>query len=200
MLIHDTIIAQPRRAEVHVVPRTNLPPMPNSLPAINPDEGERQTASRQVLAEWTVHLARLQPAKLVGIAAGMIAAFALGCMAFESWVGGALGAGLVSSAVAEFLLPIRYRLTTDAAHCSYGLARLMIPWQSVRRVIVGSSSLRLSPFAGPSRLDAFRGVELRWDDAVMPEERLREIIGRYVTSGEERTSDDEGPRDKDHVC
>ncbi len=139
-----------------------------------------RSASDEDTVDWTVHLAKAEPAKLAGVAGAVIAAFALGWMAFDSWVGGVLGASLVFSAVAEFVLPIRYRLTDEGAHCAYGLARLSIPWSSVRRVIVGPDSLRLSPFARPSRLDAFRGVQMRWDSVVMPEERLREAVARRV--------------------
>jgi hypothetical protein len=92
----------------------------------------------------------------------MAAAALVGAMAFRGWVGAVLGPALVGSAVAEFLLPIRYRLTEEAAYCSYGLARLAIPWSSVRRLLDGPDGVRLSPFRRASRLDAFRGVELRF--------------------------------------
>ena len=112
-------------------------------------------------AEWTVQLARRQPAKLVGVLAGVAGASALGWMTFDSWIGGVIGGGLVFSAVAEFVLPIRYRLTHEGAFCSYGLARLAIPWSSVKRVIVGAGSLG-------------------WEVAGLRVWRLGAIVGDYV--------------------
>lgn len=139
--------------------------MRSSSPATTPQGPQLASGEEAALAEWTVHLARSSPSKLWGVGGGSAVAALFGWMAFRGWVGAALGAGLVLSAVAEFLLPVRYRLTTHGAYCSYGLARLAIPWPSVRRVILGANSVRLSPFRTPSRLDAFRGVELRFGDA-----------------------------------
>lgn len=118
-----------------------------------------------MIAEWTVHLLLKDPRKGWGILAGVAAAATLGWMTFGGWVGGILGSALVLSAVAEFLLPIRYRLTSEHAACSYGLARLALPWSAVRRIIDNGDSIRLSPFRRPSRLDAFRGVEIRFGPA-----------------------------------
>lgn len=131
-------------------------------PAITPDQTDRASGRDVVIAEWTVHLLRQDPRKLWGVLAGTLAASVLGWMTFGGWIGAVLGAVLVLSAVAEFLLPIRYRLTSQQATCSYGLARLGLPWSAVRRVIDAGDSVRLSPFRRPSRLDAFRGVLIRF--------------------------------------
>jgi hypothetical protein len=163
--------------------------MPTTSPAIATEKADRPSDDEAVLAEWTVHLARSQPAKLLGIAAAIAAASCLGWMAFDGWVGALLGGVLLLSAVAEFLLPIRYRLTTNGAYCSYGLARLMIPWRSVRRIIEGTQSVRLSPFRTPSRLDAFRGVELRYPEQVegLSAEMVRSIVQQNVAIVSRRT-------------
>ncbi|MDX1934342.1 MAG: hypothetical protein SFU56_17200 [Capsulimonadales bacterium] len=68
------------------------------------------------------------------------------------------------AALSDYLLPIRFRLTDLGAHADCGLSRWFIAWTDVRRATKGRDGLYLSPFAAPSRLEAFRGVRLRFAD------------------------------------
>lgn len=160
-----------------------------TFPATIPEETDPTSGRDTVIVEWTVHLLANQPRKLWGVIAGALVAAALGWTVFQSWVGAILGGGLVLSAVAEFLLPIRYRLTSQQATCSYGLARLSLPWSSVRRIIEAPGSVRLSPFGRPSRLDALRGVELRFgpDGSSGSREIIMALIQRLASCSTSRT-------------
>jgi hypothetical protein len=139
-------------------------------------------ASDTVLTQWTVHLVAASPRKSWGVAGAAVAAGAFGSLALHSWVGGVLGAAFVACAAAEFLLPIRYILTDHAASSVYGLAHLEIPWSSVRRVVPLLDGVFLSPFADPSRLDAFRGVHLRFpsNDTGLSREQILTVVHRCV--------------------
>src|SRR5205823_1360020 len=92
-----------------------------------------------------------------------VLAGALGGFLFHSLLFVLLGAALILGAAAEYLFPIRYRLTSKRACASYGLARLEIEWERVRRADWGADAVKLSPFKIPNRLDGLRGVILRFD-------------------------------------
>lgn len=124
-----------------------------------PAEEPRSDAA---LLEWRVHLFRRNPARGHIVLAAMAGAGLLGFALFHSFAFVLLGPLMVFSATAEYLLPVRYRLTERGAHAAYGAARLEIAWEMVRRVDRGQGALKLSPFNRPNRLDSFRGVLLRF--------------------------------------
>jgi hypothetical protein len=137
-----------------------------------------------VLREWTVHLLRQDPARARVVFAAMLLSSVLGLVTFRSAVFALLGPLLLLSAASEYLLPIRYRLTTLRACASYGAARLEIEWSKVKRVDKYTESAKLSPFAFPNRLDNFRGVILRFAPAGETGDRIDvlELISELVTT------------------
>lgn len=142
--------------------------MPTTRPLSAKVSAPVASGEETLLAEWTVHLLGAEPGRLRGIVAVTFLAGAVGALSLHHWIGGFLGAGFVLSSVTEYVLPIRYRLTTRGAYCSYGLVRLEIAWHAIRRVIELPDGVRLTPLARPSRLDPFRGVPLRLPSAADP--------------------------------
>jgi len=135
------------------------------MSAIERSEPSPRTAAEReetVLLEWTMHLLRQDPKRFWVVVGTVFLASAIGFLFFFSFLFAALGALLVLTAAAEFLLPIRYRLTTERATVTYGIAHLDIHWAKVKRILEGPDAFRLSPFEKESRLDGIRGVTLRW--------------------------------------
>ncbi|MCX6362488.1 MAG: hypothetical protein NT029_22065 [Armatimonadetes bacterium] len=130
-----------------------------------PSRGPAPDTDDAILLQWTVHLCRRTPARGLVVLAAVVASGVLGWWVFRSPLFVLLGPGLVVTATAEFLFPAHYRLTARRALAAYGAARLEIEWDRVNRVLVSEECVRLSPFGRPSRLEAFRGVHLRFSDA-----------------------------------
>jgi hypothetical protein len=145
---------------------------------ITDSSGRGPAGGETVLLEWTVHLLRREPARARVVGVAMALSSALGVWMFRSPLFALLGPVLLLSATAEYLLPIRYRLTDRRACASYGAARLEIAWDRLKRRDVGSESIKLSPFAAPNRLDNFRGVVLRFGNEGGP--GSRESVMRIV--------------------
>jgi hypothetical protein len=122
-------------------------------------------AAEVVLLEWTVHHLREHPYRAVVALASLLLVASLGWFLFDSWMVAAAGFFMLLSASAEFLFPIRHRLTERGALVTYGAARLEIEWLAVKRILVGERGIKLSPLASPGRLDPFRGVLLRFDES-----------------------------------
>lgn len=131
-----------------------------------------------VLLTWNVHLLRRDPGRAGAVIVAMILAALFGFLLFQSLFFALIGVLLIFSSTADYLLPICYRLTSRRACAAYGLSRWEIAWKDVRRVKVAQQAVLLSPLEAPSRLDAFRGVVLRFAEEGQKGERAEvlEII------------------------
>lgn len=122
---------------------------------------------------WTVHLAARQPGRAVLVAAVILLTGAWAGYTFQSPIGFLMGAGLLTAAVSEFLLPVRYRLTAEYAEARGPLYWRRLEWAEVKRVYVGKQEIKLSPLRHGGPREAFRGVVLRTQDD--PEPVLRAV-------------------------
>jgi hypothetical protein len=114
-----------------------------------------------VLLDYTVHLMRRRPAGALLVAIAVLAVACVGQFLLRSTLLALVGVAVLLGSTAEFVLPIRYTLTTEKATAACGPTRLAIEWSRVRRVARAGEAIHLSPFAAPNRLDAFRGITLR---------------------------------------
>jgi hypothetical protein len=135
--------------------------MPPTVPSLT---GAGQ--SRDIVLRWRVHLARRSPARA---AAAMMIVLAVAACAYAIWarpVAAAVAGLLVFAAVAEFLLPLHYRITRQGISCRNLLSARYLKWAEVKRCYHDAHGIKLSPLPRPSRLEAYRGVYL-WlgDDA-----------------------------------
>lgn len=120
--------------------------------------------SGQTGFSWTVCLSRRRPdlAAKIGIVA--VAVFVVGLCFFHSlWLAGLPAMALLFS-LSEFLFPIRYMLTEQAASARCGLSFLEIRWEDVRHAYLAEDGIKLSPLRTTnSRFESLRGVFLRFD-------------------------------------
>jgi len=114
--------------------------------------------------EWTVSLASEQPEKVAAVLAAAAFAGLVGFFVAGSMVLAIIGPAVVLGATSEFLLPVRYRITEEGASARWGINLTKIAWKDVKRVRADVHGLKLSPLEKPSRLEAFRGVYLRFGD------------------------------------
>lgn len=133
---------------------------------------------------WSVDLGREYPEKRRVV---LIAA-AIGGLVGALWLRAPLAFPVGFAAVvlgnAELVLPIQYRLDSQGVRRKIGLSDSEMAWDEVKRLIPFENGVRLSPFRKSSRLDAFRGIPLRFSsnqDAVLAKIRaLTELDGRTL--------------------
>ncbi len=116
---------------------------------------------REILS-WTVHLAANHPAKLA------VTILLIVLAASSAWfVIGAVGSIAVVlvllGSVAEFVFPVRYRITSTKAVCTTVLKTTEVEWFQVRKCFLDENGIKLSTVGGRTRLEAFRGVYLRFN-------------------------------------
>jgi hypothetical protein len=137
------------------------------------------------LVQWRVHLSKRHPHKLKGI----VVACVLACVMALTFFGSALIAfaavALVVLSASEFLLPIRYEVSNESARVRYGLVDVSVPWSRVRRVLVGDEGIRLSLFPTDCRLDAFRGITMRYADGSPKQEELLALANARMASAQQ---------------
>ena len=110
---------------------------------------------------WSVHLAREEPHKTV-LALALVAA--VGFIGFVV-VGPfpAVAASLVVIlSLCEFLFPISYEISEGGARARSLLRTAKLSWSDVNRCYLDDTGIKLSPFDRQSRLEAFRGLYLRF--------------------------------------
>ena len=128
-------------------------------------------AQPRELLSWTVHMARRDPYRLIPVCGSAAFAAVTAWIIFRNPIFSLAALFMIASATAEYWLPAHYRLTDKGAECRYGANRLEIEWSAVKRALLYDDGLRLSPLPTASRLDAFRGVYLRFGADGEPGER-----------------------------
>lgn len=125
-----------------------------------PSPASSKPEDREVLS-WTVHLAREHPLRTAVSVAFVLSASA-GAFFAVGPTAAVIVAGVVVASLSEFLFPVRYVVTDETASCRMLLNRTEIRWANVKRCYVDNLGVKLSPLDRVSRLEAFRGVYLRF--------------------------------------
>ncbi len=114
------------------------------------------------LLEYSFKAWERQPWRRSAALSGMLIAGASGLLLLHHPVFALLGALIVFVSTAELFLPVKYRLDKTEARQQVGFSVTAIKWTDVKRIVRVDDGVRLSPFDAPNRLDAFRGVFLRY--------------------------------------
>lgn len=113
---------------------------------------------------WTVNLGAQAPSRRWIVLAAAFGTALVGYGMFRSPVMALIGFAAIVASATEVLFPLRYRLDSRGATVRCGLNVTTIAWENVKRVVRAPDGLKLSPLDQPSRLEAFRGVYLRFGD------------------------------------
>lgn len=146
-------------------------------------------AEKSESISWTVRLSDKAPWKLIVICTCAFFAGGLG-MWISGPIAGLSGVLIVMASTADFWLGTRYRIDDVGASSKTAFSLTKMEWSEVRRVVIGSAGIKLSPLADSSRMSAFRGVFLRYGDQSQAEleeavrSRLNEDV-RFVDGGTE---------------
>ena len=142
-----------------------------------PQQERLETDAEETILTWRVHRLRDDPRGIAFVTVGYALAFFFWRLVFPHPLALFLPVVALTSAMAEYLFPITYRLTNQGAYVACGpLQRLHLRWKDVRRATHGTEGIYLSSLRLPSRLDAFRGIRLRY--AGQNEALVRETVRR----------------------
>lgn len=128
---------------------------------------------------WNVHLVRDEPRKLFLILPVVLISLIACYLIFRSPFFIAILLLLFSSALAEYLFPVRYEISTKGASSRTLFSRNFIEWERVKKIYLDECGVKLSPLSRQGRLEAFRGVYLRFgdrrDEVIEAVRRMRDV-------------------------
>ena len=116
----------------------------------------------ETLLEWRVHLMQRDRSRLKLVGVTLLFAFCAVWLMFHNPLPAVVAVALLIGASSEYLFPIRYPLTSEGVHADALTSRLALKWKEAKRLIPDPMGIVISPLSAPSRLDAFRGVLLRF--------------------------------------
>ena len=119
----------------------------------------------EVLLTWTAHPARRRPRDVALVVAVIATTMAAVLISFEDALLAVLAGVLLVVAVAPFLLPSRYTVTSEGVEVARGFRTRSRRFADLRRLEIGETAALVSPLARPSWLDRQRGLLILFDGA-----------------------------------
>lgn len=133
--------------------------------------------AESVNLSWSVHRLREHPQWLFLLVPALVLTFWAGTLLL-GWVMGLSAVGVLVAATGDYFFPVTFTLTREKATSRCLFARQELEWKKVKRVLLAQDGVKLSPLGFTSRLEAFRGVFLRFnnnqDEVLQAIEQLRQ--------------------------
>ena len=137
---------------------------------------EAAHSDEETILAWRVHLARREPRRAVVALLAVLFALTLIHLAWGAPLL-VVAAGLAMlGAIGEHLFPIYYRVTNQGVYARNLWTVRRLTWPRVRRCYRDAHGLKLSPLRVPSRLEAFRGIYLWFEEN---EAEVRAAVERF---------------------
>jgi len=140
------------------------------------------TGNETTTLDWISHPAFEEPWR------NLIVLFFLIVTALALWLGtgsinwAVLGVIALLFAVRQWFIPTHYRLDEQGVQVRVLCWRRRKNWSAIKRASTDRNGVLLSAFAQPSRLDAFRGMFLRFSGN---REQVMAFINHHLDQGEE---------------
>lgn len=128
------------------------------------EPGTAEAVGADPVLAWKVHLLREEPAKVLLVVPAVVLSLLISYAISRSLLLPAVTLFLLTSAFSEYLFPIRYEIGPQGASAKSLFSRNQIAWDRVKKCYLDDDGVKLSPLARPSRLEAYRGVYLRFGD------------------------------------
>ncbi|HET6452986.1 MAG TPA: hypothetical protein VFI02_01155 [Armatimonadota bacterium] len=141
---------------------------------------ESGLAQAEPILAWKVHLVRENPAKVLLIAPVLVISLLVCYIFTHSLVFMAVTFALLASSLADYLFPVRYEINERGASSRTLLRRTFVEWDRVRKYYLDDHGIKLSTLPRPGRLEAYRGLYLRFggnrDEVIEAVRRMRDAV------------------------
>ncbi len=127
-------------------------------------EKDLEMEEERVIVEWRVYLLKTYPKKTAQLIFLLFIANAILFLIYHNIVLSVIGAVILLGAVCDYLLPIKYKLTTKAAYYNNIFSKKKILWEDVQSCYLSDIGIKLSPFSRKTLLENFRGFVLRFNE------------------------------------
>jgi hypothetical protein len=151
-------------------------------------EEAKESIKENMVLDWKVHLATMDKPYRPIIAGSLVVM----AVTVVQLYGGNLFltvplALVLFIAVADYFLPMRFRITDRGAYRLSTTGAKFIPWEKVKNVYLDDKGVKLSVFDKPTLLEAFRGLYLYFgkekDGILEAIKRARGTTGSGTSAG-----------------
>jgi hypothetical protein len=129
---------------------------------------------------WKVHLLRDTPSRLLLIVPVVLAGLLISFLITHSLLFPAIALVIFAGALSDYLFPTRYEIGEKGARSRTIGGSAFIEWSRVKKYYLDDRGIKLSPLATPGRLEAYRGVYLRFggnrDAVIKAVRRMRDAL------------------------
>lgn len=140
---------------------------------------------------WEYRAWERDPKRRVVAVVAALAAALIGFVVMHHVLFSIIGVTVIVVSTAELYFPVKYTLNENGAKQKCGFSVSEITWDKVARLEERADGVRLSPFDKPHRLDAFRGLFLRYSgnkDAILDKiaelwKTHEQVLGNETHSG-----------------
>lgn len=133
----------------------------NAKPA-EPDETGQDAEDDPVLLQWVTHPARVRPAVTIILILFLTLMVAIVYSLTESIIFTIVGALILWGSLSQYFLPTRFTFYDSKVRVKYTVNAIEKEWRLFRSYYRDKNGVLLSPFVGPSRLENFRGLYVRF--------------------------------------
>jgi hypothetical protein len=133
--------------------------------------------NESVLA-WKVHLLKEDPKKALLVFPAVLVSLAICYIFFRNPIPMIAVLFLFFSSFSDYFFPIMYSVDEKGASVKTALWKNFLEWEKVKKYYLDETGIKLSTLGYPSRLEAFRGIYLRFggnkEEVIEAVRRLRD--------------------------
>lgn len=126
-------------------------------------DGNTDMTKEDIILRWNIHLAKESPKKLSVLSIAFSLVVAAAYYAIGN-IGAAIVAVVMISSFSDFLFPIKYQISNKEATSRVLFKVCKVSWKNVKHCYLDEYGVKLSTLPNASRLEAFRGVYLRFNN------------------------------------
>ncbi len=121
-------------------------------------------SDENILLEWTCHPMKRRPAVTVAVSLFVLLLVILVYVITSSRLFAVLAIIILAASLAKFYFPTVYRIGDKRIMIKTTTQTLYKDWSLYRSCYPDKNGILVSPFAGPSRLENFRGLYLMFEN------------------------------------
>ena len=143
----------------------------------NPEATTDAPTAEKLLLSWSTHPAKARPLVTTLVILFLIVLAVLVYLLTYSAVFTVIAAIILYGSLTQYFTKTTYEFTDTKVRVKYVVNKIEKDWAQYRSYYIDKNGVLLSPFAGPSRLENFRGLFIRFADN---KDRVAEIVRQKI--------------------
>jgi hypothetical protein len=143
----------------------------------NPEPTTSAPVAEPLLLSWSTHPAKARPLVTTSVILFLIVLAVLVYLLTYSAIFTVIAALILYGSLTQYFTKTTYEFTETRVRVKYVVNKIEKEWAQYRSYYVDKNGVLLSPFAGPSRLENFRGLFIRF---ARNKDQVMEIVRQKI--------------------